>query len=139
MTLLRGVDSDSETDSSDSDTSSDESESILTASRRARLKIKLDEAILGPLDGDGDDEDEPKPTPTSFNTKNQIEPEVKPPPVSMVEEDERLELVGEVMSVVNSVVIVKAHQGGDNRVLDTDSLLVFDDRKVLGLVSDYMR
>lgn len=138
MTLLRDVDSDSETDSSDSDTSSDESDSILTASRRARLKTKLDEAILGPLDGDGDDDD-PKPTPTSFNTKNQIEPEVKPPPVSMVEEDERLELVGEIMSVVNSVVIVKAHQGGDNRVLDTDSLLVFDDRKVLGLASHYMR
>jgi H/ACA ribonucleoprotein complex non-core subunit NAF1 len=51
--------------------------------------------------------------------------------------DEVLEKVGEVMSVVGNVVIVKgraATSGGSERALDSDTLLVFEDRKVLGYV-----
>ncbi|KAF9516580.1 hypothetical protein BS47DRAFT_1292210, partial [Hydnum rufescens UP504] len=67
-------------------------------------------------------------------TKNEIIPIPKLPTIAKVDDDEELEAVGEVMSIVGTVVIVKAYQDGSNRVLDTDSMLVFEDRKVLGLI-----
>lgn len=51
-----------------------------------------------------------------------------------------LEKVGEVLNIVDNTVIIKgvpsgALERGFDRALDSDTLLVFDDRKVLGYVS----
>ena len=64
----------------------------------------------------------------------------KIPEISEVDLHERLEKVGEVMSIMDRVVIVKglpssiANRGSET-ALDSDTLLVFEDRKVLGYVS----
>lgn len=111
-------------------------------------------AIPGPLfdsdsDGDADDDDgEGEGAPRkkraeggfSFTSAFATRHEVENPPVPMVELEhlephERIELVGNIMSVVGSAVIVQALEHGSQRVLDTGSLLTFEDRMVLGAVS----
>lgn len=67
--------------------------------------------------------------------------EVAVPDITEVDPKEVLELVGEVLSVLqDKVVIVKGLASqiaghASERVLDIDTLLVFEDRKVLGYVS----
>ena len=61
------------------------------------------------------------------------------PDVSEVGPHEQLERVGEVMNIIDKVVIVKGIPSdianrGSERALDSDTLLVFEDRKVLGYV-----
>lgn len=73
--------------------------------------------------------------PSSFATAHEItSPAVTMPSITEVPVMESIELIGEVLSIVDSVVVVKSFENGTQRVLDTDSLLVFEDRKVLGLV-----
>ena len=68
-----------------------------------------------------------------------VEYDVAVPDITEVGPEEPLEKVGEVMSIVNNVVIVKglpssiANQGSE-KALDSDTLLVFEDRKVMGYV-----
>ncbi|THH27667.1 hypothetical protein EUX98_g6521 [Antrodiella citrinella] len=99
-------------------------------------------------DDDGDldlDEDSgAAPTPASpLRTKNEVpEPDITItiPSIEEVGLDEELEKVGEIMGVIGkSVVLVKGLGAGiggkaSERALDTDTLLVFGDRKVLGHV-----
>jgi len=77
-------------------------------------------------------------TATYFQTKNELaDVEIKIPTIEEVGPEEVLEKVGEIMSVVGNVVIVKgmaASNGVPERALDSDTLLVFEDRKVLGYV-----
>ena len=61
------------------------------------------------------------------------------PPIEEVGPHEALEKVGEVMSIVDKVVIVKGFASematrASERALDSETLLVFEDRKVLGYV-----
>jgi H/ACA ribonucleoprotein complex non-core subunit NAF1 len=62
-------------------------------------------------------------------------PQVKLPPITEIPQEEPISLLGEVASVIEDVVVIKSIESGIQRVLDTESLLVFEDRKVLGLVS----
>ena len=78
--------------------------------------------------------------PDSNKTKNEVtEVKVTIPDIEEVGPDEGLEKVGEVMSIMDKVVIIKGLSSGkqtkaSERALDSDTLLVFDDRKVLGYV-----
>jgi H/ACA ribonucleoprotein complex non-core subunit NAF1 len=69
--------------------------------------------------------------------------EVVIPNIAEVDPNETLERVGEVLSVLqDKIVIVKGLASqiaghASERVLDTDTLLVFEDRKVLGYVSPF--
>ncbi|KZS93476.1 NAF1-domain-containing protein [Sistotremastrum niveocremeum HHB9708] len=102
----------------------------------------LDAVHVDDGDDDSDHEGAKKQDPTTqIATKNEIlNPEVKLPPISEVDPAEILELAGEISSVIDSVVIVRGIERQEKQpestdtVLDTDSLLVFEDRKVLGLV-----
>jgi H/ACA ribonucleoprotein complex non-core subunit NAF1 len=78
---------------------------------------------------------------TVFLTKNEVpETDIHVPEIEEVDPEETLEKVGQVMSIVENTVIVKGHaaevQGkASERALDSETLLVFEDRKVLGYVS----
>jgi H/ACA ribonucleoprotein complex non-core subunit NAF1 len=73
-------------------------------------------------------------------TKNEIvDTDIVVPSVSEVGLEEVLEKVGEVMNIIGNVVIVKGLPADSSRAvsekaLDVETLLVFDDRKVLGHV-----
>ncbi|KIO27942.1 hypothetical protein M407DRAFT_7047 [Tulasnella calospora MUT 4182] len=88
--------------------------------------------------GDSDDDDEVggRTHSAPLKTANEVvDPNVAPPSIEKVGDDERLEIIGEVMSIIGSVVVVKGLPGSAaEKVLDTGSLLVWDDRHVLGEV-----
>lgn len=121
----------SDSSSSDWDSSSDsEDEEQSRQPSRPSQPSKL---------ANSDDEDEDlggKTTSGPLKTTNEVvDPDVAPPSIERVGDDEILEIVGEVMSVIGSVVVVKGQPGSAvEKVLDTGSLLVWDDRHVLGEV-----
>jgi len=99
------------------------------------------------VDSLADDEDEAGPSVPAqsyFRTKNEaVEDDVTIPEIEAVGPDEHLEKVGEILNIIDSVVIVKGlpsddPRRGSDRALDSETLLVFDDRKVLGYVSSYL-
>lgn len=81
--------------------------------------------------------------PDQVKTKNEIaDVQVVIPEVEKLEEHEieMLQKVGDVLNIIDKVVIVKGipqHLRGreSDRALDSDTLLVFDDGRVLGYVS----
>ncbi|KAF9454202.1 NAF1-domain-containing protein [Macrolepiota fuliginosa MF-IS2] len=120
--------SSSETDSSISGTESEVEEQIQTVKPKA------------PVADFEDDEDPVSTTNTYPQTKNEVvDAAVTIPDLEQVEADEQLEKVGEIMSIVDNVVIIKGLASGyANRgsasALDSDTLLVFGDRKVMGYI-----
>ncbi|TDL20976.1 NAF1-domain-containing protein [Rickenella mellea] len=125
---------------SDSDSSSssdsDPEEELIPRSSIVRDVLELD---------DGEDDEAVGSVVTSsaqVRTQNELpDPAmaVVVPDIIEVDPDEILERVGEIMSIVGNSVIVKGLPSqivdrGNERALDTDSLLVFEDRKVLGYV-----
>ncbi|KIJ22037.1 hypothetical protein PAXINDRAFT_178202 [Paxillus involutus ATCC 200175] len=90
---------------------------------------------------DLDDEESGVTAATAYlQTKNEVvEADVIIPTISEVEPDSTIDKVGEVMSIVGNVVIVKGLPADNvkslsERALDVESLLVFEDRKVLGYI-----
>ncbi len=74
-------------------------------------------------------------------TKNEIvDADISIPEAEEIGEQESMEKVGEVMAILdNKTVIVKGEASananrGSESALDSDTLLVFEDRKVLGYV-----
>ena len=75
-----------------------------------------------------------------LRTKNELpETDIVIPSITEVGPDEQLEKVGEIMNIVNNVVVVKGEASSTHRAsehaLDSETLLVYEDRKVLGYVS----
>lgn len=121
---------DTNSDSSDSD--SDSEDNIPSSN------INVQPQVL-----DFDEDEESGPAVTSDNplrTKNEvIEADITIPEIEEVDQTEVLEKVGEVMSIVGQVAIVVGSPShiasrANERTLDSDTLLVFDDRKVFGYV-----
>ena len=92
---------------------------------------------------DQDDDEDPVPNASSgtyFQTKHEVaETDIVIPKVDRIDPDEVLEKVGEIMNIVDRVVIIKGNPSnmlnrGSDRALDSDTLLVFDDRTVMGYV-----
>lgn len=83
-------------------------------------------------------------SPDQVRTKNEVaDVPVVVPDVEQIGDDEKLEKVGEIFSIVDKVVIVKGLPQQvlgrvSDRALDSDTLLVFEDRKVLGYVSIFL-
>ncbi|KAG9021963.1 hypothetical protein FS837_006835, partial [Tulasnella sp. UAMH 9824] len=121
--------SSSDWDSSASSESDEEEEDRNKKEARPPTRAKL---------GDSDDDDDVGGRTHSgpLKTANEVvDPNVEPPSIEEVGEDEILEIVGEVMSIIGSVVVVKGLPGSAaEKVLDTGSLLVWEDRHVLGEV-----
>ncbi|KIM32270.1 hypothetical protein M408DRAFT_20589 [Serendipita vermifera MAFF 305830] len=132
-------DSDSAASSEDlpmQDAGSDAGSNSQLKKSHKRNKAKLNKMIQEDA-GSEDDIDLPTGAQPSsmFATAHEIiAPQVTMPSITEVPDDEPIEIIGEVMSIVDSVVVVKSLDNGMQRVLDTDSLLVLENRKVLGLV-----
>ncbi|KAG2076935.1 NAF1-domain-containing protein [Suillus decipiens] len=128
-------DSSSDSDSSDSDSESDGNETADEAGDKNALNPRKPQI-------DVDDDEEPCATAGAsyVQTKNEIvETDIVVPSVSEVGLEEVLEKVGEVMNIIGNVVIVKglpaeSSRAASEKALDVETLLVFDDRQVLGHV-----
>ncbi|KAJ3567332.1 hypothetical protein NP233_g6429 [Leucocoprinus birnbaumii] len=118
--------------SSESDSSDSESEVELQPQASGRAKASAH---------DDDDDEETVPSSTAYlQTKNElVDAAITIPDLEEVGADEELEKVGEVMSVVDGIAIVcglpsSVVNRGSERALDSDTLLVFGDRKVMGYI-----
>lgn len=129
---MEPCDSSSETDSSPEDSASEPEDS----DHISRNNLQ-----------DQDDDDDPVPNASSgtyFQTKHEVaETDIVIPEVDRIDPDEILEKVGEVMNIVDRVVIIKGNPSnmlnrGSDRALDSDTLLVFDDRTVMGYVRPFL-
>jgi hypothetical protein len=121
----------SDSDTSDSDSDSDDS-SAIEEFNPTKLRELLDSV---------DDEDEGGGSGGRLVTTHEVlSEEVAIPEITEVDPKETLERVGEILSVFqDKTVIVKGLASqiagrASDRVLDTETLLVFEDRKVLGYV-----
>lgn len=96
-----------------------------------------------PTDDVEDEESGVTATATYLQTKNEIvDANFIVPTISEVEPCDKLEKVGEIMSIVGNTVIVRGLpvdlvNSLSECALDVESLLVFEDRKVLGYVSHF--
>lgn len=134
LTLIARATPDSESNSDselDPSSSSDSEEGrAYEASRRQR-----------PADDVEDEESGATAAATYLQTRNEIlDANIVVPTISEVEPCETLEKVGEIVSIVGNIVIVRGlpldHVNPlSKRALDAESLLVFEDRKVFGYVS----
>ncbi|KAJ8593220.1 NAF1-domain-containing protein [Rhizopogon salebrosus TDB-379] len=125
---------DSSSDSaSDSDSDSDEDGTAEPAGNKNALNPRKPQ-----IDVDDDEELGATAVTSYVQTKNEIvETDVIVPSISEIGHEEKLEKVGEVLNIIGNVVIVKglpadSSRAASEKALDTETLLVFDDRKVLG-------
>ena len=131
------------TDTSDSDSDSDSDSS---SSSDSEDNDKKEKAVPHPTDDKVETAEDHEDEPTSHTSPDQVKTlnevvdvKVNIPDISEVGEQEELEKVGEVMSIIDKVVIIKGvpspiQNRVNERALDSDTLLVFGDRKVLGYV-----
>ncbi|KAG8899183.1 hypothetical protein FRC01_010631 [Tulasnella sp. 417] len=132
---VAGDDPDTETSDSsssdwDSSASSDSEEEEEDRSKKGARSLPQSK----PGDSDDDEEVGGRTNSAPLKTANEVvDPNVVPPSIEKVGDDEILEIIGDVMSIIGSVVVVKGLPGSAaEKVLDTGSLLVWDDRHVLG-------
>ncbi|KAK7063953.1 Gar1/Naf1 RNA binding region-domain-containing protein [Favolaschia claudopus] len=129
------AESTSESDSSGSESDSEDDD---PQQRAAKLKHNVTE-----LDAEDDESGGvAAPTTSYFQTKNEVaETDIVVPDIEEIGSDEILERVGEIMSIIDKTVIVKGAPAellarASDKALDCDTLLVFEDRKVLGYIYD---
>ncbi|KAG8931927.1 hypothetical protein FRC02_001949 [Tulasnella sp. 418] len=116
-------------DSESSLASSDESDNDAQPQRRRPFTAQ---SGADQEDDDGSDE-EGIPNGIIASKNEIVKPQVNMPSILSVDDDEVIEEMGEIMSIIDSVVVIRGSAGSlREKVLDTGSLLVFDDRKVLG-------
>lgn len=122
---------------SDSSLSSDSSDSDSDHEGEAEPKSRQKASTP---DFDEDEATGPSNATTLPQTKNEVvDAIITIPEMEKVESDEELEKVGDVMSLVGNVAIVRGSLSkyvnrGSDRALDSDTLLVFEDRTVMGYV-----
>jgi H/ACA ribonucleoprotein complex non-core subunit NAF1 len=95
------------------------------------------------VDVEDDEEENGANTPITgyLSTKNEIvEANITIPDITQVSPEEELERVGKIISVMGSTAIVEGLESrstgrGLDRALDSETLLVFEDRQVFGYVS----
>jgi hypothetical protein len=105
-----------------------------------RLSDILETAQFGSLEGlddEGDDLEDGAATQTaSIRTKNEAAEDLGPvdiPNVS-INENAVIERLGTTEKIMGTVAIVRAHTGGEYRVLDEGAVVVTETRNVVGVV-----
>lgn len=120
--------------SSDSSSDSDSDDDDDDADEMPGLKPEEIATILM----QGDYEEDGKAPTGPLRTKNELAEEevaIKRPDIT-IGPDTKITLLGNVESVVGTVILIKANTSGDYQVLEVDSLLVLEDRTVIGTVAD---
>ncbi|EIW86990.1 NAF1-domain-containing protein [Coniophora puteana RWD-64-598 SS2] len=135
--------SDSSDSDSDSDADSDSNTSIAAGSEKAthkEIKREDSETKRPRKDADDDDEEAGDAAPAAYvHTVNEVvEPTIVAPVIEKIGPDDPLELLGHISRIIGNVVIIEGTTGkplsaaANPRTLDAETLLVLEDRSVLG-------
>jgi H/ACA ribonucleoprotein complex non-core subunit NAF1 len=116
---------------SDSDEDSDDDMQLPTKSMsiEEREKALIDISWMDDEDGSNTNAGEP------LRTKNEIKDIVVQRPTITIKPEAKIVEIGTIYAVVENTVVVQGHVSGDEQVLDSGSLFVFEDRDILGEVS----
>jgi len=125
-------------DSSSDDSSDEESEEgdnaykLLSPEEQARIL----------MEGDGGSDDEgggkAKGPGTQLRTKNEVPDVIVPKPDVVITADMPIVEVGNVEHIVENVLVIKAKISGENRALESGSVLCLEDRSVIGVVAEIL-
>jgi len=127
----------SDAESSDSDSTSDSDSDSDNESGDEGYSGMNPEEIAKVLMQEEYNDDGPQGAPGPLRTKNEVpEDEKVERPNIVVTPEMKTEELGKVESTVDNMVLVKASVSGDYQVLSEGSLLVLDDRSVIGVVAD---
>ncbi|EQL34356.1 hypothetical protein BDFG_03715 [Blastomyces dermatitidis ATCC 26199] len=120
-------DSDDDDDDDDDDDSSGDYD-LLDPEEQAR--------ILMAAEGGSDDEGDGKNKGGHVRTANEKPEEIVPKPDITVTPDMKVEVLGNVETIVENVVLIKANISGEYQVLESGSVLCLADLSVIGMVSE---
>lgn len=121
----------SSSDSSDDDDSDNEPYELLGVEETARLLMEAE----GGSDDDGDRGGKSAGG-AQVRTKNEQPEEYIPRPDVTITEEMKVEELGSIQTIVDTIALVKAITPGEYQVLDTGSVLCTADRRVIGVVSE---
>jgi H/ACA ribonucleoprotein complex non-core subunit NAF1 len=93
-----------------------------------REKLLIDISWMDDEDGAANNVGEP------LRTRNEIKDIVVQRPTVTLKPEAKIVEIGTVYAVVESTVVVQGQVSGDERVLDSGSLFVFEDKEILGEV-----
>ncbi|KAJ1641982.1 hypothetical protein LPJ64_006123 [Coemansia asiatica] len=128
---------DDEADNESSDLDSTTSSSVFDDSSDDEQNNRTLQRLVA--EAEFDDEDDPMSGHTEGipATRHEVtNPLVPALPIERLPETSVLRDLGKVHSIVDCSVTIQAHISGEKHVLDSDSLVVMEDRRVLGLIFD---
>ncbi|PGG96195.1 H/ACA ribonucleoprotein complex non-core subunit NAF1 [Blastomyces parvus] len=124
-------------ESSSSDSSSDDSDDDDDSSGEYDLLDPEEQArILMAAEGGSDDEGDGKNKAAHVRTANEKPEEIVPKPDITITPDMKVELLGNVETIVENVILIKANISGEYQVLESGSVLCLADLSVIGMVSE---
>ncbi|KAJ2862679.1 hypothetical protein GGH94_004127 [Coemansia aciculifera] len=120
------------------DDASESSDLDSSSSSDSDMEDEDDRANMLKMIADGDDDDEDQaPNNSVPATRNEVlDPQIPELTMTELPATAQLTSLGTIHSIVDNSVIIQANISGERHVLDAESILSFDDRKVLGLVYD---
>ncbi|KAM5474404.1 hypothetical protein MauCBS54593_001979 [Microsporum audouinii] len=125
--------SDSSTDSSSSDSSDNEDDDddyeLLDPEEQARL-------LMATEGGSDDEGSSGRAAATEVRTANEKPDEVVPMPDITITPEMKIEMLGNIETIVDNVVLVRANISGEYQVLESGSVLCSVNLKVIGVVSE---
>lgn len=124
-----------ESSDSSSDTSSDDSDDDDDDDESALMDPEEQAKLLMAAEGGSDDEGDGKQR-GQVKTANEQPEEMVPKPDITITPEMKVEMLGNVESVVENVALIKANISGEYQVLESGSVLCLADLSVIGVVSE---
>ncbi|KAG6068233.1 hypothetical protein E4U32_001616 [Claviceps aff. humidiphila group G2b] len=125
---------------SDSSDSSDSESSDQDSDKDAFELLGVEEMGRLLMEAEGGSEDEGDrgkgSSAAQLRTKNEIAEEILPKPDVVITEDMKIEELGSIENMVDTIMLIKAITPGEYQVLDTGSVLCTAQRKVIGVVAE---
>ena len=123
------IQSSDDSDSDDSSSSEDSDEDVL-------LNPEEQARILMQVDDDDDDFGKGENIGAPLRTRNEVPENIIPKPNVTITPEMKIEELGAVEGIVESILLIKAKTSGEYWVLESGSVLCLADRSVIGVVSE---
>ncbi|OJD10277.1 hypothetical protein AJ78_08653 [Emergomyces pasteurianus Ep9510] len=123
-------------ESSSSDSVSDDSSDDDSSGEYDLLGPEEQARILMAAEGGSEDEGDGKVKGGQIRTANEKPEEIVPKPDITITPDMKVEVLGNVETIVENVVLIKANISGEYQVLESGSVLCLADLSVIGMVSE---
>ncbi|KAI5803286.1 Gar1/Naf1 RNA binding region-domain-containing protein [Peziza echinospora] len=133
-------DEEDESSSDSSDDSDSDSDSDAEDAEFPRLTLEEQARILMAAEGDDDGDNKPGATAGPLRTKHELpEDSIKVVrPDVVLTDDDKIEELGEVQSVMDKLILIKAKTSGEYQVLNEGSIVTLESREIIGTVSDLL-